>query len=282
MIYLSPEILKSPFFNLDDDALYEIAYGRDGPLWQAMKNSAQDNSTLQDVCTEIEESRKIALSQGAFAFFNHLLQSGSPSGRQRLYKRLSEASREPIDEFLRISLEYERSNPKSLQDFVVWAENNVGEIKREQEQGSEAVRILTVHGAKGLEGEIVFLLDTHKVPNTRGSDKIDVTAPDTSLEIKIPMIGRDTKLLPEPLKAAKDRANILRYEEYRRLLYVAATRARDRLYICGLENKNTSGKPKETSIATWYALAENAFDQLGDVQIETFEHWPGTQKIYRV
>ena len=271
------EILKSPFFGLDDDALFDLAHNRKHSLWDALRSKAEEQPDLQPVVGAITEARRIGLKEGAYAFFSHLLENGAPSGRKRLYARLSEASREPIDEFMRQALDYERANPRSLQGFISWACENAGEIKRELEQGSDAVRVMTVHGAKGLEGEIVFLLDAHKPPNLKDLGPLFTTpspTSPTSLGIRAPVLSRAKPDDPPAAEQAREEAKRDSYEEYRRLLYVAATRARDRLYICGLEQKSDPHK-KETGEKTWHALAEDAFGCLDKVDRKHHAAWDG-------
>jgi len=273
------EILKSPFHGLDDEALFDLAHNRKGTLWAALQSRADDRPDWRQAVDAITEAQNIGLKDGAYAFFSHLLESGEPSGRKRLYARLSKASREPIDEFMRQALDYERANPRSLQGFISWASENAGEIKRELEQGSDAVRVMTVHGAKGLEGDIVFLLDAHKPPNLKNLGPL-FTAPTSNTNatpsLNAPILSR-TKADDAPAaEVAREEAKRKQYEEYRRLLYVAATRARDRLYICGLES-GRGGDPYKKAISekTWHALAEDAFERLENVQTDHHSSWAG-------
>ncbi|MEX0644428.1 MAG: 3'-5' exonuclease, partial [Parvularculaceae bacterium] len=198
---------------------------------------------------------------GAFAFFSHLLETGAPSGRRRLYARLGEVSAEPIAELLRQALDYERRAPRSLQGFLVWAEKNAGEIKRDMEKTSETVRVMTVHGAKGLEAEIVFLLDAHRGPHVRNLGPLffagDGKAP-------LPVLSVTKESDSAAARGAREETRRLAFEEYRRLLYVAATRARDRLYVCGLaQGRNGDPQAKEAGEKTWHALAKDAFAHFG-------------------
>lgn len=268
------EILKSPFFGLDDADLFDLAYDRKHSLWRTLQKRARERRAWTQAVDEISAARRTAQKEGAYAFFSHILESGAPSGRTRLYGRLSDASREPIDEFLRQALDYEAGHPRSLQGFISWAEKNAGEIKRELEQASDAVRVMTVHGAKGLEGDIVFLLDAHKPPNTKTGSVLP--APSEKLAANIPVLCRVKHDASAAVQALYDEAKREKYEEYRRLLYVAATRARDRLYICGVEDKNSKNRQKKpTAEKSWYALAEDAFGRLDDVQSEAHSGWAG-------
>ena len=264
------EILKSPFHGFDDEQLYELAYARSGTLWETLQRRAGEQPLWQSAATAITKARDIGLKDGAFAFYSHLLESGAPSGRKKLFSRLSTSCREPIDEFLRQALDYERSNPRSLQGFISWACENAGEIKRELDGKRNSVRVMTVHGAKGLEGEIVFLLDAHKPPNTKNIGPV-FHAPSAenavTASIRAPILSRSKDKDAPATSLAREEAKKDSFEEYRRLLYVAATRARDRLYICGIES-GQKGDPHNKPIAekNWYALCEDAFERLSGVK----------------
>ena len=216
---------------------------------------------------------RIGLREGPYAFFTHLLDAGTPSGRHRLFSRLGTACRDSLDAFTRECLNFEQNNPRSLQSFVTWFEVNAGEIKRELDQESDAVRIMTVHGAKGLEGNIVFLLDSCNKPNVSKGGPVKWINRDRVKYDAAPYAGEPIPALIPAQEAANDSVNHAKdfdkqrkYEEYRRLFYVAATRARDRLYICGTQG---SSKPDITNnkftptYASWYELALLGFHALG-------------------
>src|SRR5882672_9987022 len=98
------------------------------------------------------------------------------------------------------------------------------------ERGRDEVRVMTVHGAKGLEADIVILPDTTSVPRA----SMDASLLYTEHGPLYPSAKQDA---PQPVLAAKQAAEERVLEEHRRLLYVALTRARDRLYVCGFEGK---------------------------------------------
>ncbi|HXI87263.1 MAG TPA: 3'-5' exonuclease, partial [Parvularculaceae bacterium] len=274
------EILRSPFFDIDEDSLFELAHAREErqSLWGALRARAGERPEWERAQREIEEARRVGLREGAFAFFSHILESGALSGRKRLFSRLGEASREPLDELLRQALDYELSNPRSLQGFLLWTEKNAGEIKRDMEERSDAVRVMTVHGAKGLEAEIVFLLDAHRVPDLKKLGPL-FFAPAGKGVAPILAIGAKSDSAAAAGARADERRRM--HEEYRRLFYVAATRARDRLYIFGLERgKETDPHTKDIAEKSWRALAEDAFDTLKEAKEVGDASWGG--KIRRL
>lgn len=261
------ETLKSPFFGLGDEDLFALTREPRPSLWEALRARARERESWARAVEEIAAARRIALQEGGYAFFSHVLETGAPSGRRRLYARLGAASRETVDELLRQALEYERAHPRSLQGFLAWFEARAGEIKRETDQASRAVRVMTVHGAKGLEAPIVFLIDAHRRPDAKKIGPL----------LRLP--GPAGAARPRGLFAlagakdqdcaalahAREEEKRLQYEEYRRLLYVAATRARDRLYVCGVENRReTNPSARPAAEKSWHALAQDAMERLGD------------------
>lgn len=254
------EALKTPFFELSEDALFNLAYGREGSLFAALKGAAETSPEMRLHLDQFERARRIGLERGPLAFTAHLLEAGSPSGRQRVTERLGAPARDPLQAFLQLAFDFEAVHPRSMRLFVSWLKENAGEVSRRPETDDDVIRIMTVHGAKGLEAPIVFLLDAHRGPNLKSSF------------LKLPLCGSDTRLLvgndvtnPDIIEERRMNEKRAGREEYRRQLYVAATRARDRLYICGHESGNSKDlhKPKPPD-KVWYALAEDAFDRLGD------------------
>ncbi len=276
------ETLKSPFFGFDDEALFDLAYPRpEGhSLWNALIAHAGNHENWAATCDAVQRARAIAKHDGPVSFFSHILEGETPSGRSALYARLSRAARDAVDELLRQALQFENANPRSLRSFVHWFENNAGEIKREMERESGAVRVMTVHGAKGLESNIVFLLDAQRGVNLQSIGPIIELERDPvhheragRLPILTGSKDRDTLVMREARGEKIRKA----YEEYRRLLYVAATRARDRLYICGVEmgnNKNPGAKEKR--LKSWHSLAQDAFQRLeSETEAGDKPAWPG-------
>ena len=228
-------VLKGPFAGLTEDDLFDLAWQRKGTLWQALKEKADDPRYRQ---AENLLSRLLdrADFEPPYEFFAHVL--AGEEGRKHLLARLGPDAADPIDEFLALALEFERDHAPSLEAFLHWLERGAAEIKRDMDQGRDEVRVMTVHGAKGLEAGIVFMPDTCAAPGG---------ALDPSL-LSLPPLGPDgPELLLWPVRkkdedtvsaAARDRLRELRAAEYRRLLYVAMTRARDRLYVAGYRGAN--------------------------------------------
>ncbi|ABS61761.1 Double-strand break repair helicase AddA [Parvibaculum lavamentivorans DS-1] len=227
-------VLKSPFAGFTEEEVFDLAWNRKGTLWQSLKEKATRNPRYAEAAAFLLRLLERADYEPPYEFFAHVL--GGEGGRTRLLARLGPEAADPIDEFLSLALEFERKHPPALEAFVHWLERGSSEIKRDMDQGRDEVRVMTVHGAKGLEAEIVFMPDTCAAPG--GSH-------DPAL-LSLPALEQDgPKLLLWPVRK-KDEDEVsagaralhreIQAAEYRRLLYVALTRARDRLYISGYRN----------------------------------------------
>jgi ATP-dependent helicase/nuclease subunit A len=189
--------------------------------------------------------------------YAHVLVAGD--GRRKILSRLGVDADDPIDEFLRLALAYQEIHPPSLQGFLHWLAGGQAEIKRDLDQsGADAVRIITVHGAKGLQAPIVFLPDTAQVPTAR--PRLLWTA-DTPPLMLWPPRG---DAMDGVCTALREDADAARDAEYRRLLYVAMTRAEDRLYVCGWQTRRPAAADR-----TWYGLIRGGLDGLPGVETVT-------------
>ena len=105
---------------------------------------------------------RVSRSETPFAFYAWLL--GGDGGRARILRRLGHEANDALDEFLELALDYERKAPASLQGFMAWLRAADTEVKRDMEISRDEVRVMTVHGAKGLEASVVFMVDTTSSP----------------------------------------------------------------------------------------------------------------------
>ncbi len=245
-------ILKSPMFGLDDDDLLTFAPNRSGSLWTALLAAAKTNSRLEFAAATLRRWRAEADYQPPYEFFAGILDNEGM--RARMLARLGPEAAEPIDEFLNLALQYDDRNPPSLQGFVTWLRRVHVEIKRDQDHGREEVRVMTVHGAKGLEAPIVFIPDTCSSrsgqPHGALVQLAGVAKPTGFPDPYVwPVKGTSRHPALQNAKAAVQAAET---EERNRLLYVAMTRARDRLYVAGFETKSGRGQ------GCWYDLVEEA------------------------
>jgi ATP-dependent helicase/nuclease subunit A len=232
-------VLKGPLIGLGETALFDLAHGRSGRLWDALRDRAGERGDFEDAYHKLAGWLARADAVPPYELYARLL--GAEGGRAALLARLGPEAAEPIDEFLALALTHEREHVPSLQGFLHWLGAGGQEIKRDPEHGSDAVRVMTVHGAKGLQAPVVILPDTTRAPLQRHG-LFWTEAPEVVLWS--PSKARDAGPLPD-LRAAAETAQ---EQETRRLLYVAMTRAEDRLHVGGWLGKTTPSAP------TWYDL----------------------------
>ena len=244
-------VLKSPFIGFSEDDLYDLAYGRSGSLWAALLSRKSERKIFWRACDLLTELTNFADSAPPFEFYSHLLTR--LKGRENLLSRLGEEANDPIDEFLQLAMGYETNNISSLQGFLSWVDRGNLAIKRDMEQDQPRVRIMTVHGAKGLQAPIVILPDSCQLPK-RGSPLLWAKADGAGPEMLFWPQKSDFEL--GPCAAARLARDLIRDQEYLRLLYVAMTRAEDRLYITGWEGKTARSE------RCWYDLVQSAFEKM--------------------
>src|SRR5262249_3507807 len=154
--------LKSPLFGLDEDQLFALAYERKGTLRAALAAKAVDDRAFAAANDLLARCAAAARAETPFGFYAWLL--GPAGGRARFLRRLGPEVTDALDEFLEMALDYERRETPSLQGFLAWLRAAETEIKRDMEISRDEVRVMTVHGAKGLEAPLVILADTTSAP----------------------------------------------------------------------------------------------------------------------
>ncbi len=152
-------LLVSPLIGWDQDRLRELAYDRDRkPLWQALRDRSAESTDFATARELLGSLLAMADYTTPYVFLETIL-TGPIGGRRKLYSRLGLAARDPIDELLASALEFERTETASLDRFLAWFASGDVEIKRDPSAPANAVRVMTVHGAKGLEAPVVILAD---------------------------------------------------------------------------------------------------------------------------
>jgi ATP-dependent helicase/nuclease subunit A len=246
-------VLTSPLGGLNDDDLIALAPARRAPLWEVLRRRADERPRWRAARDFIVP----LLARVDYASPHALLAEalGPLGGRARLFARLGPEAAEPVDELLNASLVYSQANPPSLQGFVHWLSQSGAEVKREAEGAGGAVRIMTVHGAKGLQAPLVVLPDTTALPPDDGP--VMWAHDPASNDISVPIWAPRRALGCAASEALREAARRRREEEHNRLLYVALTRAEDRLVVCGYQPHR---EPPETC---WYNLVQRGFARLG-------------------
>lgn len=254
-------VLKSPLFGWDEDRLFRLAHGREGYLWEALRaRGGADPPDPRDLATleVLDDLRTAADFLRPFELIERILTRHG--GRQRLLARLGAEAEDGIDALIAQALAYERNEVPSLTGFLGWMETEEVEVKRQLSTATGVVRVMTVHGAKGLEAPIVILPDTRP---PRGQ-------PDRSQILADPSAGALWRTRAEdadPIAAAlAAEASQRQDEEWERLLYVAMTRAECWLIVAGAGDM---GKPDGNGARSWHAMVARAMDKAGAVPVDT-------------
>ncbi|MEZ5891156.1 MAG: 3'-5' exonuclease [Xanthobacteraceae bacterium] len=267
--------LKSPLFGWDDALLFDLAYGRRSSLRSALTARAGERAEFADAAARLDRCAGTARTRSPFAFFAWLL--GAEDGRARILARLGPEAIDPLDEFLELVLDYERRETPTLQGFLAWLRAAETEIKRDMEIARDEVRVMTVHGAKGLEAPLVILADTTQPP----------TGPRPPQLLPLPLVGAPEgapaglvwagrkELDGGALAAARAQALADATDEYRRLLYVGMTRAADRLIVCGCRGKKPPPK------GCWHDLVVRGLAGKPGVSEHVSEEHDGPVHVYR-
>jgi len=267
-------VLKGPLFNFSEEDLFDLCWNRQQPrVWHELQRRADERPLWRTANEELHKWLARADLVTPFALYAELL--GAGGGRQRLVARLGPQANEPIDEFVAAALTYERESAPSLQGFIHWITRHEMVIKRDLDQDRNEVRVLTVHGAKGLEAPIVILPDTCDLPKDQSNGGLLWgEAPVPPVHAPGPAAARAVPQLYWPMRkdndialtaALRDKRQAEQMEEYRRLLYVALTRAQDRLYVCGYLGLRDAEKGPQQGC--WYDLVAAGFDRLAPTQI---------------
>jgi ATP-dependent helicase/nuclease subunit A len=247
--------LKSPLFGCDDDDLVELTTrdeaGRSG-LAAALAAAAASSERWAAIADRLDRWREAAARLPPFEFFVRVL--SADGGRRRFAARLGSEVEDVLDEFLALAAAHDRGPAPSLVRFLAGLDEDTPEIKRELDGTRDEIRVMTVHGAKGLEAAVVFLVDPGSAPTHPSHDPVLVrlAVPDAPPGAPpVPVWSRGS-LDPACLQAARGRARAAAGDEYLRLLYVAMTRAADRLYLCC--HCGSDGPADDA----WYRLVSNA------------------------
>lgn len=255
-------VLTSPLGGLDDDDLMALAIGRGRTsLADVLRARADEKPAWRHAWDFFATLLRRVDYATPYALFAEAL--GALGGRARLFARLGAEAAEPVAELLNAALTYSAIHPPSLQGFLHWIERSGAEVKREAEAAGDLVRIMTVHGAKGLQAPVVIMPDTVGMPPDRESI---FWRDDPAGGGAVPLWSPRADLRSAAIDRSRAEAAARRAEEYNRLLYVALTRAEDHLIVCGWAGKTA---PND---ACWYKSVERGFAAL-PAERETFGTW---------
>ncbi len=257
-------LLVSPLIGWSQEQLLEHGYRPEKQhLWAHLRKS-RDSVAVAAVSQLIELLNKADF--GPPQALLHWLLVGPWQGRNRLVARLGREANDPIDELLNAAHAYAMSDTPSITGFLHWFDAGDGELKREAEGAGGLVRVMTVHGSKGLQAPIVILADAADDPDRSMPVSLELADPRGEAsggtihapKLPLPALRKEEKL--GPVLAAETKAKAEEREEHWRLLYVAMTRAEEALFITGSLGSKDKGEPAPDS---WYARLTEV---LGDAE----------------
>ncbi|GBR49614.1 double-strand break repair helicase AddA [Acetobacter pomorum] len=264
-------VLTSPLGGVSDESLMTLATGREKgePLWSVLRERHIEQPDWKQAWNFLNGLFKKVDYLTPYEFLSAAL--GPGGARARLLARLGPEAAEPIDELLSAALRFQDQHPSSLQGFLHWMRHSEETVKREAETGGDAVRIMTAHGSKGLQARLVILPDTVGLP--RFEDRL-FWAHDKSENLDVPLYVPRNALSVGLTRNLKENMRSRVVEEYNRLLYVALTRAADRLIVCGW--KPASTVPAES----WYERCRIGFEKAGAHEVDFQEgDWDGSMLL---
>ena len=252
-------LLVSPLIGWDQERLRALAYDRKGYLWRELRRRSAEFPEAHEALTEL---LRIADFTTPSVFLETIL-SGPMQGRRKLYGRLGMAAGDAIDELINSTIEFERNETASLDRFLSWFSRGTVDVQRDPGRPANEVRVMTVHGAKGLEAPVVILADATADPARLGRTPL-------TLDFEI-FEGGGTAPLLRPKKEertppfeqqilAEEKRDL---EEHWRLLYVALTRAADRLIVAGVAPKPKKDGSEARPLNCWHVAVERAMISLG-------------------
>ncbi|SFR96302.1 double-strand break repair helicase AddA [Sphingomonas jatrophae] len=259
-------LLVSPLFGWDQDRLYRVAFGRPDTLWRAVREAAHEAETAGQLRDLLARADLLTPHR----FLEHIL-SGPLEGRRRILARLGEEARDPVEELVSAAVGFEAQQAPSLQRFLQWFDGGEVEIKRDPAAPLDAVRVMTVHGAKGLQAPLVILADATSDPDAARAKPIRWPVGDAAVPVFAPRKEERAGSLADA-HGAQAR---LEREEHWRLLYVAATRAEERLVVAGALGARARAKG-EAPADSWWAAVDRALAALGS-EWEEDARWSGAR-----
>ncbi len=250
-------LLASPLMEWSQDDLLEYVPRAHGiRLWDHLRQL--DNPKVAKSADALRELLRLADYQTPQALLSWLL-VGPWQGRKKLIARLGREANDPIDEFVNAAFAYESVGTPSLAGFIQWFEAGSSELKRDADSATGQVRVMTVHGSKGLQAPIVILADAAGAPGSPGDLELEELAlgKGTDRMIPLPSINKDQR--SGRIEEAQKKAEADAKQEHWRLMYVAMTRAEEALFLGGSLGKRQvkDGKPPEDS---WYAKLAPLFE----------------------
>ena len=275
------ELVKSPILDGSEDDLFTLAAGRSDAtsLWDRLAELAADNERHGRWLDQLTRWRARASAMPVFEFFGSILVGDGIGARLR--GRLGPETSDIIDEFLAETMASADRGIRTLQAFIAELETSTQDIKREMDEPRDEVRVMTVHGAKGLEAPFVYVIDNASRPVSSHDKKLPVLAVETlrpdkeAPEAHLLLVPGIKEHRPALFNAVREARDLAAQREYRRLLYVAMTRAADCLVIAGWRHANDSmdksGAAVPAAERRWLDMAKAMLVEAGDGTAVAFD-----------
>ncbi|WP_290741546.1 double-strand break repair helicase AddA [Amaricoccus sp.] len=239
-------LLRSPLGGMSEAGLFRLAHARTGPLWRALEadpDALPIREALADLRAQADFLRPFELLQRLLVRHD---------ARRLLVARLGTEAEDGIDALLDQALAYEQVEPPSLTGFLAFMDREEVAVKRRMDEAADQVRVMTVHGAKGLESEIVILPDTAARQESGGLLPQVLRLGGEGGGFAGWRVNKDEA--PRVIADAEARRKADAAAENNRLLYVALTRARTWLIVAG------AGAVGPDS---WHALVRDGMTRAG-------------------
>ena len=264
-------LLASPLVGWSqDDILAQVPRPEKVRLWDHLRRKDAP-AFVADTAERLRDLLRRADYQTPQALVSWLL-TGPWQGRARLVERLGSEANDPLDELINAAFAYEGEHWPSLAGFIGWFDAGTGDLKRDSDSASGQVRVMTVHGSKGLQAPIVILADATGAPGEAGDLALEDDpfglGPERKRHVPLPPLGKDER--KGRIAEAEETKKAATLQEHWRLLYVALTRAEEALFIGGSLNKNEA-KKREPHEDSWYARLAPLFE--GEELTDPVWHW---------
>lgn len=280
------ELLVSPLIGWDHERIRAISGPRKHSLWQALREAAATDPQAEEARQLLAQALAMADYSTPYVFLDTIL-SGEFQARRRLLARLGEDAIQPIDELLSQALAYEARHHPSLEAFLAWVMADGSEVKRDADAAAAEVRLMTIHGAKGLEAPVVVLADAAHGRKTSRQGYVPVRLPGNPEEI--PLFFPTEKHLSGEARGLYEQQKEMEAQEDLRLLYVALTRAADHMFIGGaitarnfekLKKAEEEGVPK--SSPRWWSRVYGAVSGLAGAELIDAPLWSKGGQAIRI
>ncbi|MEM8918813.1 MAG: double-strand break repair helicase AddA [Pseudomonadota bacterium] len=262
-------LLVSPLLGWSQDDLLKHAYRGEKHGGKSLWDFLKSECSSQDAIAILRDLLNMADFNTPYQFLESIL-SGQIQGRMKLLARLSQAALDPLEELLNTALEFEQNHVPTLQGFLDWFDRGDVEIKRDQGDVANEVRLMTVHGAKGLQAPVVVLANATYDPANRQNSGFDISlGQGIGADLDYPVIPPRKSERVGVLAEHAEHAGAREMEEHWRLLYVAMTRAEEHLFAGGVLGPRARGRIPE---ASWHAAIERGLVSM-DCSEGPIEHW---------